>query len=209
MSLYALKPRFQNLLRPLTVWLARHGVTANQVTVAAAAGSVAVGALAALRFPNTSLFLLIPVWLFVRMALNAIDGMLAREHGQKSTLGAYLNELGDVVSDIALALPFLVMPAFAAADVWLFALMAVIVECAGLIGPLAGASRRYDGPFGKSDRALAIGAFALWIGAGGTVDEIGLGIWRVLIVLSVVTAIRRVRAGIAEASRARVDANVN
>ena len=31
------------------------------------------------------------------MALNAIDGMLAREHGQKSTLGAYLNELTDVI----------------------------------------------------------------------------------------------------------------
>lgn len=84
MSLYALKPRFQNLLRPLTGWLARHGVTANQVTVAAACGSIATGALAALGSPNRSLFLLIPVWLFVRMALNAIDGMLAREHAQKA-----------------------------------------------------------------------------------------------------------------------------
>ena len=36
------------------------------------------------------------------MAFNAIDGMLAREFGQKSRLGAYLNELTDVVSDAAL-----------------------------------------------------------------------------------------------------------
>ena len=37
--------------------------------------------------------LLVGPWLFVRMALNAIDGMLAREHGQKSALGGILNEL--------------------------------------------------------------------------------------------------------------------
>ncbi|MFM0048297.1 CDP-alcohol phosphatidyltransferase family protein [Caballeronia grimmiae] len=199
MSLYALKPRFQNLLRPLTRWLARHGVTANQVTLGAAIGSIAAGALAGLAYPRHAIFLLIPAWLFLRMALNAIDGMLAREHGQKSTLGAYLNELGDVISDIALVLPFLAVAGFASADVWLFALTAVIVECAGLIGPLVGASRRYDGPFGKSDRALVIGAFALWIGMGLGIGAIGVWLWRALIAMAALTAMRRVRAGIAEA----------
>jgi CDP-diacylglycerol--glycerol-3-phosphate 3-phosphatidyltransferase len=199
MSLYALKPKFQNLLRPLTSSLAKRGVTANQVTLFAAAGSVAVGALAGLGPMTRALFLLIPLWLFVRMALNAIDGMLAREHGQKSTRGAYLNELGDLVSDVALVLPFLAVPAFSSADVWLFALAAVVVECAGLIGPLVGASRRYDGPFGKSDRALALGAFALWLGVGLPVDAIAVWVWRLLIVLSILTAVRRAQAGIAEA----------
>ncbi len=42
--------------------------------------------------------LLLPVTLFVRMALNAIDGMMAREHGQASAAGAVLNELSDVVA---------------------------------------------------------------------------------------------------------------
>jgi CDP-diacylglycerol---glycerol-3-phosphate 3-phosphatidyltransferase len=143
-------------------------------------------------------FLLIPLWLFLRMALNAIDGMLAREHGQKSNLGAYLNELGDVVSDIALVLPFLAVPAFTSADVWLFALMAVIVECAGLIAPLIGTGKRYDGPFGKSDRAVAAGAFALWIGCGLAVGPVGVWIWRALIVLAGVTVCRRVRSGLRE-----------
>jgi len=199
MSLYALKPKFQNRLRPLADSLAQHGVTANQVTLFAAGGSIVVGAIAGLGEFAHALFLLIPLWLFARMALNAIDGMLAREHGQKSTLGAYLNELGDVGSDVALVLPFLAIPAFAPADVWLFALTAVVVECAGLIGPLVGASRRYDGPFGKSDRALAVGAFALWVGIGLPVGSIGAWLWRVLIALSIVTVGRRVQVGIAEA----------
>jgi CDP-diacylglycerol--glycerol-3-phosphate 3-phosphatidyltransferase len=198
MSLYALKPKFQNLLRPLADSLAAHGVTANQVTLSAAAGSIIVGAIAGFGSVTRGLFLLIPVWLFIRMALNAIDGMLAREHGQKSTLGAYLNELGDIFSDVALVLPFLVVPGLLPTDVWLFALSAVIVESAGLIGPLAGASRRYDGPFGKSDRALALGAFALWIGIGLPMGWPAAWIWRLLIVLSIVTIEQRVRAGVVE-----------
>ena len=52
------------------------------------------------------LFWLLPIWLFLRMALNAIDGMLAREFQQQSALGGYLNEITDVVADAALYLPF-------------------------------------------------------------------------------------------------------
>ncbi|WP_144107219.1 CDP-alcohol phosphatidyltransferase family protein [Paraburkholderia sp. BCC1886] len=198
MSVYALKPKFQNLLRPLVRRLAQAGVTANQVTVFAALGSIAVGLVAGFAFPNDRLFLLLPAWLFLRMALNAIDGMLAREFGQKSALGAYYNELGDVVSDIALVLPFLVIPAFNPADIWAFALIAVVVECAGLIGPLAGATRRYDGPLGKSDRAVAVGAFGLWVGLGLPVATWADWLWRALVLLSLITIVKRVRNGVAE-----------
>src|SRR6185295_8322768 len=105
-SIYDLKPAFQGRLRPLVVHLAARGVTANQVTIAALLLSIAAGALVAL-WPEAALpLLLLPVALFVRMALNAIDGMLAREHNQKSRLGALLNEIGDVLSDAALYLPF-------------------------------------------------------------------------------------------------------
>src|SRR5215510_11800714 len=102
MTLYALKPRFQGLLRPLVARLAAAGVTANQVTVAAAVGSVVVAAIVIWAADRRAVFLLLPLWLLVRMGLNAIDGMLAREHGQKSQLGAYLNEICDVISDAAL-----------------------------------------------------------------------------------------------------------
>src|SRR5216684_9082778 len=103
-SIYDLKPKFQGLLRPVTNALARVGVTANQVTIAAAALSFAAGA-AMLYSASMRVLLLLPIVLFVRMALNAIDGMLAREHNQKTPLGAILNELGDVFSDAALYLP--------------------------------------------------------------------------------------------------------
>ena len=86
-TLYALKPRFQDLLRPLAALLPRIGVTANLVTIVAALGSVLAGAVTAFLADSRPVFLIIPAWLLARMALNAIDGMLAREFHQKSVLG--------------------------------------------------------------------------------------------------------------------------
>ena len=160
-TIYALKPRFQALLRPLAAALARAGVTANQVTVATLFVSVCVGAFVAWRADAVWPLLLVPSWLPIRMAANAIDGMLAREFGQRSALGAYLNELSDVVADAALYLPFALLPPFGLASVGLVVLLSALSEMAGALGPMVGAPRRYDGPMGKSDRAFVFGALGL------------------------------------------------
>ena len=112
MSLYALKPRFQALLRPAARALHGLGLSANQVTAGTCAASLLLGGGLALAAHSGHLqwFLLLPLWFLLRMALNAIDGMLAREFGQASTLGAYLNELSDPLSDAALYLPFAFLP---------------------------------------------------------------------------------------------------
>src|SRR6266550_785524 len=125
-TLYALKPAFQARLRPLADRLAQAGVTANQITLLAAALSVATGLVVASLSGYRAVFLLMPLVLFARMALNAIDGMLAREHAQASKLGMYLNELCDVVSDLALILAFATL--FPVWGVVAFAIAAIIVE---------------------------------------------------------------------------------
>ena len=199
MTLYALKPRFQALLRPLVVSLAGAGITANQVTIAAAIGSVALGVGIAAAAHVRSLFLLLPLWLFLRMALNAIDGMLAREFGQKSRLGAYLNEIADLLSDAALMLPFAMLPVFGPLWAGVIAVLTVISEFAGVMGPSVGAGRRYDGPLGKSDRALVFGALALWIGLGGALPAWLFWLLPLLALMLLATTANRVRAGLAEA----------
>ena len=65
MTLYALKPRFQDQLRPLVASLPRIGVTANLVTVVAALGSVLAGAVATWLADSRRVFLIIPVWIFL------------------------------------------------------------------------------------------------------------------------------------------------
>jgi CDP-diacylglycerol--glycerol-3-phosphate 3-phosphatidyltransferase len=168
-SVYDLKPRFQARLRPLVGLLVARGVTANQVTIAAMAASVATGlALWALAGCRLSL-LLLPLVLFLRMALNAIDGMIAREHDQKSRLGAVLNEVGDVVSDAALYLALVPALAPFGAQGWpivLFVVAAILTEFVGVLAQTIGGGRRYDGPMGKSDRAAAIGLLAFLIAVG-------------------------------------------
>jgi CDP-diacylglycerol--glycerol-3-phosphate 3-phosphatidyltransferase len=203
-SIYTLKPRFQALLRPAVKRLAESGVTANQITISACALSIASGAVITLR---REFLILLPAVLFIRMALNAIDGMLAREFGQKSALGAYLNELTDVISDASLYLPFARIPGFD--PIWIGAVivLAVISEMAGVLGLTVGGSRRYDGPMGKSDRAFFFGALAFAIGfGGGRFPAWASWGFPILIALAIVhTIVNRVRNGLAEAGARRID----
>ncbi len=196
-SIYHLKPRFQNLLRPVTDGLAGAGVTANQVTLAAMLLSFATGvAIFYLRTPRS--LLLLPAVLFLRMALNAVDGMLAREHNQKTALGAVLNELGDVFSDSALYLPLAVIPGFEPALVVLIVLLGVISEMTGVIAVQVGASRRYEGPMGKSDRAFVLGALGLLLGLNlPIVPIVRYVLWFVLVLL-LLTIVNRARGALAE-----------
>ena len=197
-SIYQLKPRFQSLLRPIVRHLAVAGITANSVTLAAMLVSLALGALlGAASSGQRALFLLLPLWMFLRMAFNAIDGMLAREFGQKSALGAYLNELSDVISDAALYLPFVTIAPFGWAGVGAVVFLAAVSEMAGAVGPMIGAERRYDGPMGKSDRAFVFGALGLWVGLAPSLPDWAFWIMPVIAVAIVVNIINRVRGGIA------------
>ncbi|STQ91483.1 CDP-alcohol phosphatidyltransferase family protein [Iodobacter fluviatilis] len=162
-SIYQLKSRFQSLLRPLCTLIARLGISANQVTLFAMMASILMGLWLSLQSDSRLPWLILPLFLLLRMALNAIDGMLAREFNQQSALGGILNEVGDVVSDIALYLPFCLIsnqPAWIILAVFL----AFLTEFIGVLGPSMGAARRYDGPMGKSDRAFVYGGFALFFG---------------------------------------------
>lgn len=197
-SIYDIKPAFQNLLRPVTRALFASGVTANQVTVAAALLSIAVGACIAL-FPTARWPLLtLPAFLFVRMALNAIDGMLAREHDQKSRLGAVLNEVGDVIADTALYLPLALVPGFDERLVVLAATLAIITELTGLVALQIGATRRYDGPMGKSDRAFVFGLIALLAGLGVPLSPWLTPALFLILVLLAITIVNRARRALAE-----------
>lgn len=169
LSIYQLKPRFQALLRPMVAKLARAGVTANQVTLGACLVSLVLGPGLYLSDAAWAWFALIPLWMLLRMAFNAVDGMLAREHGQQSVLGAYLNELTDVLSDAALYLPFARVAPFDPFWLGVVVLASALSEMAGVLGATVGGVRQYDGPMGKSDRALVFGLL------GGLVALVGQG----------------------------------
>jgi CDP-diacylglycerol--glycerol-3-phosphate 3-phosphatidyltransferase len=197
-SLYELKPKFQNLLRPLVKKFASIGITANQVTMTAMILSAIVGGLISIYSEQKVWFFLVPILLFVRMALNAIDGMLAREHKMQSPLGTISNELGDVISDAVLYLPFALLAGVSGELIVGIVVLAMISEMAGVLGLVIGASRRYDGPMGKSDRAFVFGLLAILIGMEIPITPwINAVLW-LIIALILLNIVQRVRKALQE-----------
>lgn len=200
-SVYQLKPAFQALLRPMIGGLVRLGVTANMVTVSALLLSLAVGGTIAMQAGDRWPLLLLPVTLLVRMALNAIDGMMAREHDQKSPLGAILNELGDVISDAALYLPLGLVPGVQPWLVVPVVVLAVVSEMTGVVAIQIGAERRYDGPMGKSDRAFVFGLVGLLLGLGVPAGRWLDVVLALVLLLLVLTVGNRARRALTEAAK--------
>jgi len=172
MTIYDLKPKFQALLRPIVQTLANRGITPNQVTMFAMLLSLLVGLLIAVTQGARWILLFVPLFMFLRMALNAIDGLLAKEHNMKTKRGAMFNEMSDVIADVALFLPFALIAGVNPIFVVLFTVVGVFNEMAGVVAQTLNDERRYDGPMGKSDRVFVVGFISLLLGLGVTA-----GVW--------------------------------
>lgn len=171
LSIYQFKPAFQRLLLPIVRRLAVAGVSPNQITLLALLLSFGMGT-ALWHWPEQQwLWWIFPCWMLLRMALNAADGLLATYSQQQTQLGALLNEMADVLSDLALYLPFLLLPDVSATLVIAFVFCALLSEFAGVLAIRIGAARRFDGPMGKSERAVLFGVLAICAASGVTALE--------------------------------------
>ncbi|MGG5210909.1 CDP-alcohol phosphatidyltransferase family protein [Chryseobacterium sp. MIQD13] len=198
-SVYKLKPKFQQLLTPVLLFLHKNRVTANQITISSILLSVIIGIL----FWNADLskwfFLSLPIGLLLRMALNALDGMMARKFDQTSRLGEVLNEVGDIVSDVIIFFPLLKFQPESVYLIVTFIVLSIINEFAGLIGKVIGKERRYDGPMGKSDRALILGIYGLTVFFGASISGISIYIFSIIIILLAISTYTRLKKSLHEA----------
>ena len=137
-TIYDLKPQFQALLRPMAAALAKRGISANDVTLGALVLSAAQGAWLALMPDSAWPLLALPVTLFLRMAINAIDGLMAKEHGLASPSGRCSTKISDVAADAALYLPFALIAGFNAPLVVRVVVAGIIAEMTGALGPMIG-----------------------------------------------------------------------
>jgi CDP-diacylglycerol--glycerol-3-phosphate 3-phosphatidyltransferase len=191
LSVYKIKPRFQQLLTPLLVRLHRAGITANQITWSAMILSLAVGIGFWMGDKARVLFLCLPVGLLIRMALNALDGMMARTYQQQTRTGEVLNELGDVASDLCIYFPLLKYERDNGLLIALFLCLSVVNEFSGLLGKVVSGQRRYDGPMGKSDRALFMGIYGLLCFFSIEPGFYSLPVFSVVILLLMVSTLTR------------------
>ncbi len=195
-SVYKLKPKFQQLLHPLLVWLRQRGITANEITIVAIVFSLGIGVLFWEASEVPLFFLVLPIGLLIRMILNALDGMMAREFGQTSRLGEVLNEMGDAVSDVFIFFPLLKYHPESLFLVVAFIVLSVLNEFAGVMGKVLGGERRYEGPMGKSDRALLVGIYGLLAYFGVGIAAYSKVIFSIVIALLLLSTFIRLKKGL-------------
>jgi CDP-diacylglycerol--glycerol-3-phosphate 3-phosphatidyltransferase len=160
--LYKQKGNFQRVIR----WMAGSWMTANMATAAGClfilliAASLYLGLTAdRLRF----LLLLAPLFLVLRMAMNALDGMLSREQGTGSVAGEIWNEALDILGDTVSYGALYFVPGGPRTSLVLFILLSWAAEFFGVLGKsMPGGVRRHETFLGgKPDRAAWIGLLAL------------------------------------------------
>ena len=180
--------------------LYRANVSANQVTLGVFISSLVMAGM--LYFiPSLMIWFALPVFMLIRMAGNAIDGMLARQYNQQTDLGFMLNEITDLLADAALLLAFAAVTGFDA--YWLVSLLLLtwLSEFIALMGQIIRGERQNSGPLGKSDRAVFLSVFAILIGMG--IDSLELSFWFFIIghLLLLVTCFNRVTGSLKTSKR--------
>lgn len=194
-SIYKLKSAFQKLLSPVLTILYKAGITANQITWSSIVLSLIIGIAFWYAESQSVLFLALPIGLLIRMALNALDGMMARTYNQQTKKGELLNELGDIISDLFIFFPLLVFENHIIYIIVVFICMSIINEFAGLIGKIISGERRYDGPMGKSDRAFIMGIYGILSFLHVDFKDYSLWIFlAIILLLAISTATRIIKA---------------
>lgn len=156
MGIYGVKPKFQQALGGIEAGLVRRRVHPDYLTLGALALSGAGGAALWASHWSRWLLLFIPVVTIGRTALNALDGLVARDTGLARPWGEVLNECCDRLSDVAL----LVGVSFAlGSDARLGAVtIVVMLLCSylSIASKAAGGKRQYGGIMGKADRMILL-----------------------------------------------------
>jgi CDP-diacylglycerol---glycerol-3-phosphate 3-phosphatidyltransferase len=159
-TLYAIKPRFQAVLRGLADRCIARGISADALTATGlTAAALAGGLIAAAGAPPQPWLALATPLLFVRITCNALDGMVARDTGTARPWGAVLNEVGDRAADL-LCFGGLILSGALTPPVALALLpLLLFASYVGVVGQVAGGGRSHAGPLGKADRMLLLGVY--------------------------------------------------
>lgn len=161
MGIYAVKPKFQKVLRPIENLLVRGRVHPTWINLFGLLMSAVTAAAIIYSQHDKWLLLIIPFAANARTACNALDGLVARRLGVADSFGEVLNETIDRVSDstIFIALYFLDATNDRLA---LFTLVVILVNSyLSIVSKAAGGPRQYGGIMGKADRMIYLSVFAV------------------------------------------------
>jgi CDP-diacylglycerol---glycerol-3-phosphate 3-phosphatidyltransferase len=164
MKIYAIKSKFQKTLSPIKNLLVKFKIHPTYINFAALFVSILAGYIFYKSSLNFLLLLWIPFLAFVRIALNALDGLVARELKVKNQQwGEVLNEFIDRLSDISFFLGIAFFGFTNALLVFITLITILLVSYLGILGKSAGGKRVYSGLMGKADRMFYLSVAAVLI----------------------------------------------
>ena len=203
-GLYSIKPWFVRSLSGIEDGLVSHRVRPDALSYAAVAVSAVAGAcIVAGHFVHSLFWLLVAPLCVVRLALNALDGSVARRSGTARPFGKVINEVADRVSDVLLLAPlvFFLPPPLVMATV----VAVSLVSLCGSLGEVVGTARLTQGPMGKADRCavLSVAGIVAGLTGGPAAFAVGLGVITVGSLATIVSRLRSLHAVAKGASHVR------
>jgi CDP-diacylglycerol---glycerol-3-phosphate 3-phosphatidyltransferase len=164
MGIYAIKPKFQRLLRPVEDVLVRLKIHPTYINLFGLLSALTTSALLIKSPQTTWLLFLIPLPANTRTACNALDGLVARRLKVADNFGEVLNEFIDRVSDTAIFTSIILLKS--TNDRLGLAVLIVILlnSYLSILSKAAGGSRQYGGVMGKADRMIYVSIAAVIIG---------------------------------------------
>jgi CDP-diacylglycerol--glycerol-3-phosphate 3-phosphatidyltransferase len=177
MGIYAIKPKFQQTLTPVKNLFVRYKVHPTIINILGFLCAVGAAILIAYSIENRLLLWGVPLLLFIRIALNALDGLVSRELGVASRFGEVLNEFLDRLSDIAVLASFYFVLVVPVELVFATVVVVLLVSYVGILGKAAGGTRRYDGLMGKADRMFVVGLAAGLVAITANIELWKYALW--------------------------------
>jgi CDP-diacylglycerol--glycerol-3-phosphate 3-phosphatidyltransferase len=181
MGIYAIKPRFQQLLTPVKNALVRAKIHPTIINLAGLVLSLCAGVALYYSSEVPRLLLVVPIAGFVRTACNALDGLVSRELGVASGLGEVLNEFFDRISDSAFFLGLAFAPGINLRLGVITLTVILLNSYLSIVSKAAGGSRQYGGVMGKADRMIYIGSAAVLVLITGNTEIWQYFLWFVLV----------------------------
>jgi len=166
MQIYKVKAQFQRVLNPVKNIFIKLKISPTAINVWAVVFSILMGLAFFYSSQYRLLLIAVPFLAFLRIAYNALDGMVARETKAKNQKwGEVLNESLDRLSDICVfvGLAFTSYMNFQLVAVCL--IVTLFSSYLGIVSKAAGGKRMYSALMGKADRMfyLSVAAVAAYI----------------------------------------------
>lgn len=164
MRIYLIKPYFQKLLVPVKDILISFGFGPTSLNIFGVISAFGMGVSIYYSQSNSGLLLLIPMFAFLRISANALDGMIARDLKQSSLFGEAMNEFLDRISDVIVFGSFLLLSTVNTTLVTLVLVSMLLSSYLGILCKAITGVRLYKGLMCKADRMfyLSVGAIVIY-----------------------------------------------